>query len=209
MSPATPAAIASESTFISMMMGTPRCRSSTSRRRGTPNPCPRNANSPPGPWNRHAASTRGQLGCGPRRDGPGRVGRAVEQVVVNHHRHAVGRQVHVELEAVGARAKAGLEGRQRVFGRERAAAAMREHARTPATEERHGGHASKGAASNRHAGGACSQHSVNCPPFGRAAAIGSTVCPFPRRSPRWAISAAPSSAARFVTATCTKRCATT
>ena len=46
-----------------------------------------------------------------------------------HHGHAVGRQVHVQLEAVGAGREPEVERRQRVFRTERASAAVREDQR--------------------------------------------------------------------------------
>ena len=70
-----------------------------------------------------------QLGRRPRRDRPGRVGRAIERRVVADDDFAVGRQVDVELEAVGARGQAGVERRDRVFGPQRPSAAMREDER--------------------------------------------------------------------------------
>ena len=42
---------------------------------------------------------------------------------------AVAREVHVELQAVGAGRKAAIEGRDRVFGADLAAAAVGEHER--------------------------------------------------------------------------------
>jgi hypothetical protein len=44
--------------------------------------------------------------------------------------------VDVELEAVSAKRQAGVEGRHRVLGRERAAASMREDERAPARKKR-------------------------------------------------------------------------
>ena len=55
-------------------------------------------------------------------------------IVVNDD-DAVAREVHVELEAVGAEREAVVERRDRVLRRQRAAAAMREHERTRDGEE--------------------------------------------------------------------------
>ena len=55
--------------------------------------------------------------------------RAIERRVVMDDDDAVARQVHVELEAVGAERQAVVERRDRVLGRQRAAAAMREDER--------------------------------------------------------------------------------
>ena len=52
----------------------------------------------------------------------GIAGRALERIVVMHDDHAVARQVHVELEAVGAAGQAVVERDQRVLGPERGAA---------------------------------------------------------------------------------------
>jgi hypothetical protein len=51
--------------------------------------------------------------------------------------YAVGRQVHVELEPVGAGRQPNIEGRQRVLRPERRPAAVREDARASTGEERH------------------------------------------------------------------------
>src|SRR5687768_18535527 len=50
-------------------------------------------------------------------------------------RHAVGRQVNVELEPIGAGGATEIESGQRVLRTERAAAAVREHERTGMVEE--------------------------------------------------------------------------
>jgi len=55
---------------------------------------------------------------------------------VVHDDDAVAREADVELEPVAAEAKAVVEGLDRVLGRKRAAAAMREHQRPQRRKER-------------------------------------------------------------------------
>ena len=57
------------------------------------------------------------------------VRRALQRRVVMHDDDAVARQVHVELEAVGAERQAVVERRDRVLRPQRGAAAMREDER--------------------------------------------------------------------------------
>jgi hypothetical protein len=62
---------------------------------------------------------------------------AFERGIVHDHGHAVGRQVHVELETVRPAPQASSKAASVFSGRERRAAAMREHAAPAALEESH------------------------------------------------------------------------
>ena len=55
------------------------------------------------------------------------IGRAVEGVVVDHDRHAVGGALHIELDGVDAATQPALERRDGVLGRQRQRAAMSDH----------------------------------------------------------------------------------
>ncbi len=66
---------------------------------------------------------------GPARDRSRGVGAPIEIRVMVHDRHAVTREVHVELEPVCAGREPEIEGRTGILRAERAAAAMREHER--------------------------------------------------------------------------------
>ena len=70
-----------------------------------------------------------QLGRCSRIQRSGSTRRAIEQAVVMHDDLAIARQVHVELEAVGAGRQSAIERRDRVFRSDPAAAAMREDKR--------------------------------------------------------------------------------
>ncbi len=70
-----------------------------------------------------------QIGRRPRRDRTRRVSRAIEGRIVTDDGFAVGGQMHIELEAIRARGETGVECRHGVFGRQRAAAAVREDER--------------------------------------------------------------------------------
>ena len=73
-------------------------------------------------------------------DGPAERRRPVERAIVMDHHLAVARQVDIELDTVGAEPQSVVERLDRVLGRERAPAAMREHQGTRRCEERmHGG----------------------------------------------------------------------
>ena len=108
----------------------PGSASSTSRRRGTPSPCPRNGNSA-GPAARRRPEPVGRRqplrssARGERRDEAGAAGRPIERVVVVHDDDAVAGEVDVELEAVGAEREAVIERGDRVLRTERRSAAMR------------------------------------------------------------------------------------
>ena len=65
-----------------------------------------------------------------RADRSGAIGRPVECLVVNDDWDAVGGELHVDLEAVGAERHAVVDRRHGVFGREFGAAAMGEDERT-------------------------------------------------------------------------------
>ena len=70
-----------------------------------------------------------QFAGGPLRHGTLEVRRPFERAIVMDDDDAVAREVHVELEAVGAERQAVVERRERVFRGERAAASMREDER--------------------------------------------------------------------------------
>ena len=65
------------------------------------------------------------------------LGRAVQRRVVVYHRHAIGRQMHVQFQAVGADPDSQIEGGERIFRTERRASTVREHERPPEVKERH------------------------------------------------------------------------
>ena len=50
-------------------------------------------------------------------DTAGHASRALQARIVNDHRHAVGRQLNVELQLLQSQVERRLEGRQRVFGK--------------------------------------------------------------------------------------------
>ena len=197
MSSATRRPISSESIFISMMIGTPRCRSSTSRSVRDAEALPRGTDS------RHGAPAK----CQPAST------RASSAAV----RAATGPVALVVRSSVGSCTTTGTPSADRCTSSSSPSAPARRpsskaasvfsgaSALPPRCANTRGRPRWKKAIAVMLA--ARARRCVT--PFGRAAAIGSTVCPIPRRSPRWATCAAPSSAARFATATSTKRCATT
>ncbi|MDA1195762.1 MAG: hypothetical protein O2894_11330 [Planctomycetota bacterium] len=79
------------------------------------------------------ARTHQQVGTTPARAG---VRRAIQRLVVDHHRHAVPAHVHVELDQLSACADPQLERRQRVLRRIRTRAAMRDHQHISPRDER-------------------------------------------------------------------------
>src|SRR5688572_24352560 len=111
-------------------------------------------------------------------------------------RHAVGRQVNVELEPIGAGGAAEIESGHRVLRTERAAAAVREHERTGMVEE---GQRLKVAWS-------LGRWVATQQPSHRATQGRIVPCSNPQRSPRWANCGTPSKAARSRIATSTRRC---
>ena len=64
------------------------------------------------------------------------IGGPLERVIVNDDGNAIGRQLHVDLEAVGAERHAVVDRGQGVFRREACAAAMGEDQRTIGLEDR-------------------------------------------------------------------------
>ena len=88
--------------------------------------CPgRETGTPPSGGEAIAGVDRAPARGGPRAHRARRIGGAIERRVVNDHRHAVAREVHVAFDAVAAERQPALERRQRVLGRQLRAAAMR------------------------------------------------------------------------------------
>ena len=106
-----------------MMSGT-GYRDSTCRSVGMPQPCARNGNPPPAGANRKPASTSASSAAVSAASGPVPVGGPIERRVVVHDHGPVARQLHIELETVGAERQAVIERRQGVLGPQRGAAAM-------------------------------------------------------------------------------------
>ena len=73
---------------------------------------------------------RRELGSRPRRERAVSVGRPLQRGIVMHHDNAVARQVHIELDTVGAERETVIECKDCVLGAKRRPAAVREHLRS-------------------------------------------------------------------------------
>src|SRR5438477_449724 len=76
-----------------------------------------------------------KLARGPVRDRPGQVRRPLQRPVVVNDDDAIGREVDVKLQTLGAEGQAAVEGRDGILRRERAPASMGEYLRPVSAED--------------------------------------------------------------------------